>query len=155
TGDEDDYERTLDRALNGATPQVQIRHLTALAEFPDADLIRRTCALAISDDVKTQNAPFLLRAAIANRDHGPIAWEFVRRNWTDLNERFPRNTIVRMVESVRLLDRPDQVADVHGFFAEHRIEQSQKTLDQILERQRINAVVREREAARLERSLLG
>ena len=31
---------------------------------------------------------------------------FVRRNWTELNERFPRNTISRMVESVKLLDRP-------------------------------------------------
>jgi len=153
TGDADDYDRILDRALHGATPQVQIRHLNALAEFPDGDLLRRTCELAVSDDVKTQNAPFLLRAAIANRDHGPIAWEFVRRNWTLLNERFPRSTIVRMVESVRLLDRSDQVAESRAFFAERPIEQAQKTLDQILERQRTNAAVRDRESSRLEAAL--
>lgn len=153
TGDADDYARWLDRALHGETPQVQLRHLHALAEFSDADLVRRTCELALSDDVKTQNAPFLLRGAIGNRAHGALAWDFVRRNWATVNSRFPRNTIVRMVESVKLLDRPEQVADVQAFFAEHPIEQAQKTLDQVLERQRVNAAVRARSAETLRAAL--
>jgi puromycin-sensitive aminopeptidase len=153
TGDADDYERWLDRALHGATPQVQLRHLYALAEFPHAPLVQRSCELAMSDDVKTQNAPFLLRAAIGNREHGALAWNFVRRNWSELNERFPRNTIVRMVETVRWLDRPEQVADVQAFFAEHPIEQAQKTLEQVLERQRVNAAVRARTAEHLRAAL--
>lgn len=153
TGDAADYDRWLDRALHGPTPQVQLRHLYALAEFPDASLVERTCELAISDDVKTQNAPFLLRAAIGNREHGAVAWDFVRRDWALLNERFPRNTIVRMVETVKLLDRPEQVADVQAFFAEHPIEQAQKTLEQLLERQRVNAAVRARTARHLRDAL--
>jgi puromycin-sensitive aminopeptidase len=154
TGDADDYERWLDRALRGDTPQVQLRHLHALAEFTAPELVRRTCELAVSDDVKTQNAPFVLRGAIANREQGALAWDFVRRNWALLNERFPRNTIVRMVESVKLLDRPEQVADVQAFFAEHPIEQAQKTLEQVLERQRVNAAVRARNADRLRAALV-
>ena len=153
TGDADDYARWLDRALHGDTPQVQLRHLHALAEFGDPALVQRTCELAVSDDVKSQNAPFLLRGAIANREQGALAWDFVRRNWSLLNERFPRNTIVRMIESVKLLDRPEHVADVQAFFAEHPIEQAQKTLDQILERQRVNAAVRARSADRLRAAL--
>jgi hypothetical protein len=43
---------------------------------------------------------------------------------------------------------PDEVADVQSFFSEHQIPQSAKTLDQILERQRVNAALREREQAR-------
>ncbi len=147
TGDDADYDVMLDRALHGPTPQVQLRHLYALAEFDDADLMTRTCELAASNSVKTQNAPFLLRACIANRVHGAQAWSFVRRHWDELNARFPRNTIARMVETVRLLDRPAEVADVQAFFAEHPIEQAVKTLEQILERQRVNATVRERNQA--------
>jgi puromycin-sensitive aminopeptidase len=98
----------------------------------------------MSDEVKTQNAPFLLRACIGNRRHGPQAWEFVRRNWNDIIDRFPRNTIVRMIETVKTLDRPTDVADVQAFFAEHPIEQAAKTLEQTLERQRVNADVRGR-----------
>jgi puromycin-sensitive aminopeptidase len=142
TGGVDDYERMLDVAMHGATPQVQLRHLYLLAEFDDPELVVRTCELAVSDDVKTQNAPFLLRACIGNRRHGRVAWQFVRRNWELVNDRFPRNTIVRMIETVRLLDEPTDVVDVQAFFAEHPIEQAQKTLEQLLERQRINASVR-------------
>ena len=149
TGGDHEYERMLDRALHGPTPQEQLRHLYALAEFDSADLMQRTCELAFSDQVKTQNAPFLLRLCIANRLHGAAAWTFVRRHWTAANERFPRNTIVRMVDAVRLLDRPEQVADAAAFFSEHPIEQAVKTLEQILERQRVNADVRMRNEADL------
>jgi puromycin-sensitive aminopeptidase len=143
-GDSDDYERMLNQYRTGDTPQVQLRHLYLLAEFDDPDLMARTCALAMSDEVKTQNAPFLLRACIGNRRHGPQAWEFVRRNWSGINERFPRNTIVRLIENVKSLDRPTDVADVQAFFAEHPIVQAAKTLEQTLERQRVNADVRAR-----------
>ena len=39
TGDRDDYEMMLDRAMEGATPQVQLRHLYTLAEFDDAEFL--------------------------------------------------------------------------------------------------------------------
>jgi puromycin-sensitive aminopeptidase len=144
TGDVRDYDRMLGQFRHGATPQVQFRHLYALAEFDAPELMARTCELAFSDEVKSQNAPFMLRAAIGNRRHGRQAWEYVRRHWEEANVRFPRNTISRMVETVRLLDRPTDVADVQAFFAEHPIEQATKTLQQILERQRVNAEVRAR-----------
>ncbi len=147
TGDAGDYERMLDQVRNGATPQVQLRHLYLLAEFDDADLIARTCEYAMSDEVRSQNAPFLLRGCIGNRRHGPQGWAFVRQHWDEINERFPRNTISRMVESVNLLDQPEQVADVQGFFAEHPVEQAAKTMEQILERQRVNAALRARGAS--------
>ena len=142
TGDAADYEQMLEQAMSGATPQVKLRHLYALAEFDDAELVRRTCELAMSDQVKTQNAPFLLRACIGHRRHGAASWDFVRRNWAEANQRFPRNTISRMIDTVQLLDHPAQVADVQAFFSEHPIEQAAKTLEQILERQRVNAGVR-------------
>lgn len=144
TGDAADYDRMLDRAMHGGTPQEQLRHLYALAEFDDAELMTRTCELAMSDRVRTQNAPFLLRAAIGNRHHGPQAWRFVREHWAEIDTKMPRNTMVRMIETVRSLDRPADVADVQGFFAEQRIPQAQKTLEQTLERQRVNADVRAR-----------
>ncbi len=152
TGDSDDYERMLDQYRHGATPQVQLRHLHLLAEFEGEELMQRTLELAMSDEVKTQNAPFVLRAAIGNLHHGRLAWEFVRRHWSDINEPFPRNTISRIVETVKSLDRPADVAQTAAFFSEHPIEQAAKTLEQILERQRVNAEVRVRNetaAARL------
>ncbi len=153
TGDAADYERLLAGYRNGATPQDQLRHLNALAEFDDEELMLRTCELAMSPDVKTQNAPFLLAVCIANRRQGPVAWRFVRQHWEEANARFPSNTIVRMVSTVRLLNTPEVSADVQSFFAEHPIRQAAKTLEQVLERQRINTALRERESDALTAAL--
>jgi puromycin-sensitive aminopeptidase len=148
------YERMLDGFRNGATPQEQLRHLYTLADFDDRSLVLRTCELAMSDAVKTQNAPFLISAAIANRRHGAAAWHFVHRHWTEANERFPSNTIIRMINTVKLRTEPDVVADVQAFFAEHPIEQAVMTMEQILERQRVNAALRDEQSAAFAGALL-
>jgi puromycin-sensitive aminopeptidase len=145
TGDADTYRQMRDRFATAPTPQEQLRHLYALAEFDDEALVLSTCEFAFTSAVRTQNAPFLLRAAIANRHHGPAAWAFVRDHWTEALDRFPSNTIVRMIESIRLLSTPELVDDTTAFFAEHPIAQAAKTLDQLLERQQVNTRFRIRE----------
>jgi len=153
TGSDADYEDYLQRFRTAATPQLKYRFMYALAEFPAQDQIDRTIDLALSGDVKTQDAPFLLNRCIANREHGAFAWERVRRQWPELVEKFPDNTIVRMINSITMLTTPHVVADVQGFFSEHPIPQSAKTLEQLLERQRVNAELRTREAEPLSEAL--
>jgi puromycin-sensitive aminopeptidase len=148
TGDADTYEQMRRRFLEGATPQEQLRHLSALAEFDDEALLLSTCEFAMTSDVRTQNAPFLLRTAIANRRHGPAAWAFVRDHWDEAVDRFPSNTIVRMIDSISYLSTPELVDDTSSFFADHPIEQATKTLEQVLERQRVNMGLRLRESQR-------
>ena len=148
TGDAATYDDMRRRFAAAGTPQEQLRHLYALAEFDDEALLLSTCEFAMSSSVKSQNAPFLLRAAIANRRHGAAAWGFVREHWDEANTRFPSNTIVRMIDSVKLLNTAELVDEAASFFADHPIEQATKTLDQVLERQRVNAALREREAGR-------
>jgi len=149
TGDAATYARMREGFLNGATPQEQLRHLYALAEFDDESLLLETCQFVLTSAVKTQNAPFVLRSAIANRRHGDVAWAFVRDHWEEANERFPSSTIVRMIGTVKLLNRPESVDDVARFFAQHPIDQAAKTLEQVLERQRVNAALRTRDGRAL------
>ena len=144
-----DYERFQHGFLTASTPQEQLRQLYALTEFDDETLILRTCEFVLTDNVKTQNAPFVLRMAMANRRHGTAAWQFVKDNWEHVNQEFPTNTISRMVDSVKLLTAPELVTDVQMFFVEHPIPQAVKTLDQILERQGVNAALLARDAAGL------
>ncbi len=144
-----EFDRFLAAFRDASTPQEQLRNLYALAEFPSAELVQRACELALSSEVRSQNAPFLLNRCIANRDHGELAWDFVRRHWDEANERFPDNAIIYMVDSVKLLTSEAASADVQRFFAEHAIPQSAKTLEQVLERQRVNTDLRRREGDRL------
>ncbi len=152
-GSVEDFERLQNGFLTAPTPQEQLRQLYALAEFDDEALLLRACEFAFSGKVKTQNAPFLLRMAIGNRRHGPAAWKFMRDHWDQANADFPTNTIARMVDSVKQLATPELVADTAAFFAEHSIPQATKTLDQILERQRINAALLARDGEAFGQSL--
>jgi puromycin-sensitive aminopeptidase len=154
-GTDADFDRYLDAFRTASTPQDQLRYLYALAEFPDAGQIDRAVELAFSGEVRTQNAPFLLNRCIANRHHGERVWKAVRLRWDEANEKFPNNTIVRMIDPVKTLTSESVVADVQGFFSEHPILQAAKTLDQVLERQRVNSAVAERETGRLAEGLLG
>ena len=152
-GTNDDYDDYVQRFRNAETPQLRLRYMFSLAEFPNEEQIRRTIDLALSGDVKTQDAPFLLNRCIANRQNGEMAWQSVRRQWPELLERFPDNTIVRMVGSITTLTTPHLVADVQSFFSEHPIPQAAKTLEQLLERQRVNANLRARSAEPLAAAL--
>jgi puromycin-sensitive aminopeptidase len=152
-GTDADYDAFLARFREASTPQERLRHLYALAEFPEAGQVQRTIDLAWSAEVKSQDAPFLLGRCIANRNNGAMAWRAVRQRWAEATATFPDNTIVRMIDPVKLLNVAEVVADVQTFFAEHPIPQAAKTLSQVLERQRVNAALREREAARLSESL--
>jgi len=144
TGGPDDYERFLARSKDAPTPQEQLRYLYALADFRDPDLMDRTLALALSDEVRSQNAPFLLARAMANRDAGDRAWRFVKEHWEEANRRLPPNTIIYLADGVRFLTTPEQEAVVQAFFAGHDIPQARKMLRQVLERQRINVAFRRR-----------
>ena len=153
TGDAQDYEWFLGRFKDPSTPQDRIRMLYALAEFDDAELMQRTCDLAFSDEVKSQDAPFLITRAIANKYHGDIAWAAAQKNWAYANEKFPGNTIVRMVSSITTLNTPAHETQMASFFSEHPIPQAVKTLEQVLERQRINVALRSRETPSLKSAL--
>ena len=145
TGDTSDYEWFVDKFTNAPTPQEKVRMLYALAEFDDAELMKRTCRLAFSGDVKSQDAPFLLARCIANKNHGDIAWAAVQENWTYANDTFPGNTIVRMVSTITTLNTEALETQVNAFFSEHPIPQATKTLEQALERQKVNVALRSRE----------
>ena len=145
TGGEAEVNMFIEKFKTADSPQEQIRALYALGDFQSADLIERACAFAFSSDVKTQNAPFLLGRCVSNREFGPVAWRIVRQRWAEANERFPINSIIRMAQPAQSLNTPELMADVQAFFAEHPIPQSAKTLEQVLERQRVNTALRTRE----------
>ncbi|MFM9132610.1 MAG: hypothetical protein ACKORY_07805, partial [Actinomycetota bacterium] len=73
----------------------------------------------------------------------------VQQRWSEANEKFPVNTIVRMVDSAKMLNSDTAEASVQAYFSEHDIPQAVQTLQQVLERQKVNAEMRRRESAGL------
>ncbi len=148
-GTADDYQSVLATFSSAATPQEEVRYLYALADFPTEKQINETLAMTLTDQVRTQNAPFLIGRCLTNREHGAVAWEFLTHNWDEIVERYPSNSIVRMLEGVKALSRPDDAAAVGAFFETHEVAQGKLSLAQHLETLRINVALREREATAL------
>jgi puromycin-sensitive aminopeptidase len=147
-----EYEVFLDRFRNPATPQDEVRYLYALGAFRDETLVRRTLEMAL-DEVRTQNAPFLISILLSNRVGGPLAWSFLGQNWDRMVGRLPQNSIVRALEGLTTLCTSAQAAEIHAFFQEHPVRSGQRTLDQILERLDVNVAFANRERARVVESL--
>ncbi len=152
-GDAGDFDEYLARYRNASSPQEEVRYLQALADFDHADLIDRVCAMAITDDVRTQNAPYLLRRCLTNRSHGPRAWAFVVDNWDAINTRLPNNSISRMLDGIRSLHQPEVADRVFEFFTTHEVPQGDKIVAQHLERLQVNVALRAREAHHLASAL--
>ena len=147
-GDETDYERMVEMYRSADTPQSELRYLQSLLLFDSRELFGRTLDL-FAAEVRTQNAPYLLGAAMTHLDHGPAAWAFIRDRWDELTDRFPQNSIPRMIGGIRGLHTRELAAEAEAFFAEHEVPQGALTVAQHIEKMWVNVRLREREGARL------
>jgi puromycin-sensitive aminopeptidase len=143
-GGADAFDAFEARMLEAPTPQEQERYRVALARFRDPALMERVIALATSDKVRTQDAPFLLARAEMNRDVGQIAWRYVRDNWDELLPGFAASNVIHLAHGARIITDPELVPEIQAFFAEHDIPQNHLSLVQAMERQRTMAVLRGR-----------
>jgi len=153
TADQALLDEIIDGFRTASTPQEEQRYLYALADVRDPLLMAQVLDLAMTPEVRTQNAPFLISACIANRDNGALAWRQVHEHWSAMNERFPSNSIVRMLSGIRSVSDAALAADIEGFVSEHPVPQGKQTLLQHLERMRVTVALREREAERLAAAL--
>jgi puromycin-sensitive aminopeptidase len=144
SGGAEEFDVFVQRFRSAATPQEELRYLYALAGFEDPALMDRLTAMTLTDEIRSQNAPYLLARAMGNRAQAPRAWAFVHEHWDALGERFPSNSIVRMLSGIRSLSDPAVAQDVYAFFEEHEVPQGDKQLAQHLERLEVNVALRAR-----------
>jgi puromycin-sensitive aminopeptidase len=144
-GDTARYEDFLSRFHKAATPQEERRYLYALAAFKPVALLEQTLARAISGEIRTQDAPFIIRLVLTNVYGRELTWNFVKENWERMDQLFPKQGLRRMLEGIAGLATPELEQDVHRFIAERKIDLGGKTLEQYLEQLRIAVAFRTRE----------
>jgi puromycin-sensitive aminopeptidase len=144
TGSNGDYENFYRRFKEAGTPQEETRYLFSLAHFRDSRLIERTLELTLNGEVRTQNAPYLMRGILLNKDARERAWSFMKEHWDEMLRQYPDNSIARMCEGIIGLVSAALEADVRAFFAGHPVKQGAKQMEQHLERLRVAVACKER-----------
>ncbi len=145
TGEEEQYAWFLERFKNARTPQEEQRYLYALAGFRQPELLSRTLALSIDGQVRSQDAPFLVRALLTSPYGRGLAWEFVKEHWETMARQYPGSAYRRMWEGITALVSAEWERDVQDFFGSRRIVLGGKTLEQYLEQLRVAVRLQERE----------
>jgi puromycin-sensitive aminopeptidase len=148
-GDAAIYERYRERLANPSSPQDERRYQRALPLFRGATEFDQTLRASLDGTIRTQDAPFVLGQMLTHREHGPAAWTFVKNNWKEINERFPDNSIPRLLGGIVKLDTPELAADTREFVAAHPVPQGTKIVAQHLEKQDVNVALRGRDSAAL------
>ena len=129
--------------------QEESRFLSVLADFDDPDLTRRLLAMSLTDDVRTQNAPYL-PAPERSRTVSRASWpgSSCRTSGT------PSTNASRATAScacskvcVRCRRPTSRPPEVFVFFETHEVPQGDKTLAQHLERLEVNVALRGRESS--------
>jgi puromycin-sensitive aminopeptidase len=149
TGDAARYEEFLGRFRTATTPQDEQRYLYALAAFQQPALLAATLERTINGEIRTQDAPFVLRAMLMSVYARELAWRFVKERWEPMDRRCPKHGLRRMCEGVIGLATPELERDVHAFFRERSTGFGGKTLEQYLEQLRVAVALRDREGAGL------
>ena len=145
SGGEADYDEFYTAFKTAKTPQEEMRYLFALAAFQPAELFERALVLTTNGEVRTQNAPFLMRQLLLNTQQRERAWQFLKDNWDAMLSHYPGSTVPRMCEGVTGLVTPALEAEVTAFFADHPVKGGEKMVQQHLEKLRIAVACQQRE----------
>ncbi len=153
SGGADEYALFLERFRSARTPQEEQRYLYALAGFRQPELVSQTLQRAINGEVRSQDAPFLVRAMLGSVHSRGLAWEFAKEHWETMARQYPGSAYRRMWEGIAALVGADWERDVRAFFSSRGIVLGGKTLEQYLEQLRVAVSFQEREAERLSQYL--
>jgi puromycin-sensitive aminopeptidase len=143
------YDEFLAAFHSAKTPQDEQRYLYALAGFRDPSLLGQTLDRAINGEIRTQDAPFVVRSMLMSVYARELAWDFVKRHWDTMDRQYPKHGMRRLAEGVTGLATRELEADVQAFFAAKNPQFGGKVLAQYLEQLRVAVTLRERERAAL------
>lgn len=137
------HDQLLSLWRTAATPQDELRYLTAIVDTADPDLFTSTLGLLLTE-VRSQNAPYLLQRAIGHRSLASQAWDFVERNWDSLVERFPSNSLPRMLAGIRVVTDRALADRITAFLARTSLPSGQQQVAQHQERMWVTVRTTER-----------
>ncbi|MCZ7627969.1 MAG: ERAP1-like C-terminal domain-containing protein [Microthrixaceae bacterium] len=138
--DDDRYAEIRRRWKEASNPQDEQRHLGALVATIHPEQFHSALTLCLGD-IRSQDAPYVLRRALSNRVRGTDAWDFVVDNWNALSERLPSGSLPRMLEGIRGFTDEWTSLAVERFLGDHTLPTGERQVAQHLERMQSSVAI--------------
>ncbi len=134
-GDAALYDRILAKVKASAgTPDAYYRYFNALVAFQDPTLVKRTLAFALSDEVRSQDAPALLAPLLAG-PNGDLAWTFVTSEWDAITTKLGVfQGVPAIMSGLGGFCSAERGREIAAFFKTHPVPAASRVLQQSLER---------------------
>ena len=133
-GDQAFYDRLKSGLKNPKSPEEYYLYLFTLPQFSDPKLLQQTLDLAVSPEVRSQDALGVITSVLANPAGEKLAWDFIQSRWDAVQKSggpFASAQVVGATSSFCDAHMRDQVAD---FFAAHKVDAGERTYRQSIER---------------------
>jgi puromycin-sensitive aminopeptidase len=141
SGDEATYGLLREADKRATLQEEKLRAQGALTYFQQPVLLQRTLELSLSPEIRSQDTIRLVGGVAANAKGRELAWEFVQTNWGEFDRRYGGGgfLLMRLIESVTShFVTSARQQEVAAFFQAHPVPSAARTVQQCLERIRIN-----------------
>jgi puromycin-sensitive aminopeptidase len=140
-GDQGVYDQLWELERKADLQEEKMRLLGAVSRIRQPELLQETLRRSMTDDVRAQDAVSLVMMVAGNRHGRDLAWQFVKDNWAEFDRRYGDGgfMLMRLVGITGSFTSLDRAAEVEEFFKTHPAPAAQRTLQQSLERIRLNA----------------
>jgi aminopeptidase N/puromycin-sensitive aminopeptidase len=132
-GDAALYDKLRARLKSASSPEQYYMYLFALAEFSDPALLQRTLELALTPEVRNQDAFILIAQVMQNPAGSKLAWDFSRAHWADIQKIGGTFAGPFLVQTTAKFCDPQSRDQIAAFFAQHQVSEAERTLRQTLE----------------------
>lgn len=143
-GDARDYAALESCFRKAPSPEAKDRNLIALGNFRNASLQDRTLKLSLSSEVKTQDAPHLVRHILETKAGRYRGWKFVKSNWKSMESRFPVHLFPRVIKGTKSFVTQEDFQDLAQFLKVHPVKSGDRVVKKVLETVRVNTGVNRR-----------
>ncbi|MDE2030924.1 MAG: M1 family metallopeptidase [Patescibacteria group bacterium] len=135
-GNEKDYQQFKNLFLKEELHEEKDRYSIALASFKNEKLLLKTLTLALSKDVRTQDAPFIIGAVWQNSYGRDLTWKYVQKNWEIILKKYGEggHFLSRLLSPLGNHIKAKDVNDAKKFFKKNNAPGAERTLEQVYER---------------------
>jgi aminopeptidase N len=114
---------------------------SALGAFRHTDLLEKTLRFSISKDVRPQDSVRMIGSVSANPLGTDLAWRFMRHNWRAFQERYGGSReLSYLIEPMGISCSNERAKEIEEFFKRNPTPGTERTVAQVVERIRSNAL---------------
>ncbi len=107
----------------------------SLGLFKQKEILQKTLVFATSQHVRFQNTLQMIAAVWGNPEGRYLAWEFVKKNWKLLKERYAGgHYFTRVFEPAGEFTLSSDAKDIESFVRKNPIPEAKRTIAQVIER---------------------